>query len=99
MSRRPPIPTRTDTLFPYPTLFRSPEPVEPGGFDYARQVWFQSLGGVGYAFTAPVITAPAPRDWATWLAALRAKITTRVQTGIGGAAGAISAALITGEQR
>src|SRR3546814_10667722 len=23
MSRRPPIPTRTDTLFPYPTLFRS----------------------------------------------------------------------------
>lgn len=76
-----------------------PEPVEPGGFDYARQVWFQSLGGVGYAFTAPVIIAPAPSDWATWLAALRAKITNRVQTGIGGAAGAISAALITGEQR
>src|SRR3546814_19588135 len=24
MSRRPPISTRTDTLFPYPTLFRSP---------------------------------------------------------------------------
>src|SRR3546814_12475660 len=26
MIRRPPIFTRTDTLFPYPTLFRSPEP-------------------------------------------------------------------------
>src|SRR3546814_11310211 len=25
MIRRPPISTRTDTLFPYPTLFRSPE--------------------------------------------------------------------------
>src|SRR3546814_10146413 len=24
ISRRPPIPTRTDTLFPYTTLFRSP---------------------------------------------------------------------------
>ncbi|HEY4343294.1 MAG TPA: ComEC/Rec2 family competence protein [Parvibaculum sp.] len=80
-------------------LLPPPEPVEPGGFDYARQVWFQSLGGVGYAFTPPVLVAPAPDDWATWLAALRAKITTRVQTGIGGAAGAVSAALITGEQR
>src|SRR3546814_18427013 len=27
MLRRPPIPTRTDTLFPYTTLFRSPLPV------------------------------------------------------------------------
>src|SRR3546814_1200546 len=25
MSRRPPRSTRTDTLFPYPTLFRSPQ--------------------------------------------------------------------------
>src|SRR3546814_2839863 len=40
MTRRPPRPTRTDTLFPYPTLFRSglrdplpllpPHPVEQG---------------------------------------------------------------------
>lgn len=80
-------------------LLPPPEPVEPGGFDYARQVWFQSLGGVGYAFTAPVFVAPPPDDWTTWLAALRAKITARVQTGIGGAAGAVAAALITGEQR
>src|SRR3546814_6523044 len=28
MSRRPPISTRTDTLFPYPTLFRSRLPPE-----------------------------------------------------------------------
>src|SRR3546814_3935405 len=28
MIRRPPIPTRTDTLFPYTTLFRSPDGVE-----------------------------------------------------------------------
>lgn len=80
-------------------LMPPPEPVEPGGFDYARQVWFESLGGVGYAFTAPVVAAPAPDDWPTWLATLRATITARVQTGIGGAAGAVAAALITGEQR
>src|SRR3546814_4801273 len=36
MKRRPPRSTRTDTLFPYPTLFRSggrslPGPASPGG--------------------------------------------------------------------
>src|SRR3546814_10435220 len=36
MKRRPPRSTRTDTLFPYPTLFRSggrslPGPTSPGG--------------------------------------------------------------------
>src|SRR3546814_13753733 len=30
MIRRPPRSTRTDTLFPYTTLFRSLQPVEPG---------------------------------------------------------------------
>src|SRR3546814_1532735 len=30
MIRRPPRSTRTDTLFPYPTLFRSTSAVEPG---------------------------------------------------------------------
>src|SRR6056297_835581 len=29
MTRRPPRPTRTDTLFPYTTLFRSPPPFPP----------------------------------------------------------------------
>lgn len=80
-------------------LMPPPEPVEPGGFDYARQVWFERLGGVGFAFTAPEHLAPPPRDWATALAGLRHRITARVQDGIGGASGAIAAALITGEQR
>src|SRR3546814_11684989 len=30
MLRRPPSPTRTDTLFPYTTLFRSQEPLYAG---------------------------------------------------------------------
>ncbi len=80
-------------------LMPPPEPVEPSGFDYARQVWFESLGGVGFAFAAPEIVAPPPEDWTTGLATLRHGITARVQNGIGGASGAIAAALITGEQR
>ncbi|MEN6543755.1 ComEC/Rec2 family competence protein [Parvibaculum sp.] len=80
-------------------LMPPPEPVEPGGFDYARQVWFDGLGGVGFAFAAPERVAPPPEDWTTSLARLRQAITARVQSGIGGASGAIAAALITGEQR
>src|SRR3546814_5732596 len=33
MIRRPPRSTRTDTLFPYTTLFRSVEAATAGGFD------------------------------------------------------------------
>src|SRR3546814_14678052 len=36
MIRRPPRSTRTDTLFPYTTLFRSR--IEPDGFPYANSV-------------------------------------------------------------
>src|SRR3546814_12310335 len=36
MIRRPPRSTRTDTLFPYTTLFRAPALLRPGRFD--RQV-------------------------------------------------------------
>src|SRR3546814_15235565 len=32
MNRRPPRATRTDTLFPYTTLFRSPTPISPASF-------------------------------------------------------------------
>src|SRR3546814_13708230 len=38
MIRRPPISTRTDTLFPYPTLFRSHAPAPVGGEQYARRM-------------------------------------------------------------
>jgi competence protein ComEC len=31
----------------------------PGGFDYARTAWFDSVGGVGYAFAAPTIEGHA----------------------------------------
>src|SRR3546814_10569087 len=47
MIRRPPISTRTDTLFPYTTLFRSAcgqlsrpsRPLTPGLDDFAGIVW------------------------------------------------------------
>src|SRR3546814_12075214 len=45
MIRRPPRSTRTDTLFPYTTLFRSPAPLEAG----------QRLEGLGFDPVEPGI--------------------------------------------
>src|SRR3546814_17367070 len=36
--RRPPRSTRTDTLFPYPTLFRSPAPSSPAPSYFRRTI-------------------------------------------------------------
>src|SRR3546814_8516345 len=42
MIRRPPRSTRTDTLFPYTTLFRSNEPKQP----LPRPLWFTGQGNL-----------------------------------------------------
>src|SRR3546814_1218058 len=39
MIRRPPSSTRADTLFPYPTLFRSPVTPEPDSGGSAPSIW------------------------------------------------------------
>ena len=78
-------------------LMPPPEPVMPGGFDYARQVWFEGLGGVGFAFTAPEQVEP-PDGAAAMLADMRGRIGARIREAIGGTAGAVSAALVTGER-
>src|SRR3546814_4945264 len=44
MIRRPPRSTRTDTLFPYTTLFRS----QYGRFGYTGQAWLSELGFYHY---------------------------------------------------
>lgn len=80
-------------------LMPPPDPVEPAGFDFARQVWFLRIGGVGFAYSAPELIAPPPDDLATRIARLRSSITARVRDTIGGPAGAVAAALITGEKR
>ena len=39
---------------------RPPGPTEPGGFDFQRHAWFDSLGAVGYA-RVPLLLAAPPR--------------------------------------
>jgi competence protein ComEC len=85
------------------TLQPPPEPVEPGGFDFARQAWFARLGGTGYA-TSKIEPAPGagqpPWDIAAWAAIdrLRVAINARIRASLPGETGEIAVALITGEQ-
>lgn len=79
-----------------------PPPSLPGGYDFARAAWFEGLGAVGFAVTAPEIAA-APggggaEAFGVWLANLRYRVTQRIAGSIGGEAGAVAAALITGER-
>ena len=47
-------------------------PTEPGGFDYARQAYFQRLGAVGYVLSRlQLLARGGQRGWAIGLAALR----------------------------
>ena len=82
-----------------------PMPAAPGAFDFARQAYFQRLGGVGYAVGhLQKYDAVGPREadaigaWRLDLDALRARVTERIRTALPGTAGAVAAALITGER-
>lgn len=78
-------------------LMPPPEPVSPRGFDFARQAWFQGLGAVGFAYSAPV-ERKAPGGADARLMTLRMAIGDRIRGVIGGTSGAVAAALITGER-
>ena len=86
-----------------------PAPAAPGAFDFARQAYFQRLGGVGYAVGHLSKLDPAAlpnglhraavtEPWRLGLNRLRAEITERVRAAIPGTPGALAAALITGER-
>jgi competence protein ComEC len=78
-------------------------PSHPGGYDFARQAWFQGLGGVGYTLSQPqrtTISATMPWDLKarTTFNRLRQAIAQRVTTVLPDERGAIAVALITGER-
>ncbi len=81
------------------TLSPPPGPAAPGAFDFQRFAWFARLGAVGYAQGAPtVVQAGEPSGVVMWLDELRRRLTARIVAALPGDAGAIAAALITGDQ-
>lgn len=75
-------------------------PVRPGGYDYARGMYFQGIGATGFAYgrARPAQAAPAP--WSIRVAAavemMRRSLASRIRSLLPGEAGAIAGALVTG---
>jgi competence protein ComEC len=74
-------------------------PAMPDAFDFARRAYFQRLGGVGYAISKPILMSRATGGgFSIRLAALRQRITQSIHAALPGPAGAVAAALMTGER-
>ncbi len=77
-------------------------PSLPGGYDFARNAWFQRIGGIGYASGVAEILPPAGEvpdwgdAWRIWLATQQQLLTERILAVLDGSDGAIAAALMTG---
>lgn len=77
--------------------------LRPGGYDFARDLYFQRLGASGFVLGTIKLAEPpvAPDSWlraATALQTLRDAIDARIRALIPGDAGAIASALITGKR-
>ncbi len=76
-----------------------PGPAAPRGFDFARQAWFERLGGVGYSYGAPTVLE---RERSPGLGAqierARTRIAARVVDRASGEAGGVLAAMTTGKR-
>jgi competence protein ComEC len=78
-----------------------PRPVAPGGFDYGRQLYFQSIGAVGRAkgsLTVGERTVPWSYKLRRVFHDFRSAIGERVHAAIKGPLGRFAEALITGER-
>ena len=86
-------------------VLRPPSPpATPGGWDFARQAYFQRIGAVGFTY-GYVEAIPAPgggdvagRGLAGWLSGLRHAIALKARAVDEGAAGGLAAALLTGDR-
>ena len=71
-------------------------PLLPGGFDFARQAWFQGLGGLGYAIGSLELRARDPQaGFDLLINGLRQDIADQASASIEGPSAAVAAALLT----
>lgn len=75
-----------------------PGPSAPGAFDFRRMAWFEGLGAIGYTRTPVMMAAPPPTGGALAVHRLRMHLSAGMQAEIGGQAGAVAAALMTGDR-
>jgi len=84
-------------------LLPPPQPAWPGGYDFGRDARFREIGAVGSLLgTAKALDPPEGRPWllaaAARIDAARNALTERIASAIGGSAGGVGAALVTGKR-
>lgn len=75
-----------------------PGPTEPGGFDFRRSAWFAGLGAIGYTRNPVLLAGPPDTGRGFAMHRLRMELSATMQQRIGGQAGAVAAALMTGDR-
>ncbi len=79
-----------------------PPPASPGAYDFARDAWFNRVGGVGFALGAPEAAELPAAPWRLRLTmavnALRWRLAERIVARMGPDSGGIGAAMVTGHE-
>jgi competence protein ComEC len=79
------------------------QPLRPGGYDFARDLYFQEIGASGYVL-GKILPTAAPTagglwlEFAAFLDGLRETIDDRIRAVVPGDGGSIASALITGKR-
>src|SRR5690625_4476837 len=103
MGEEDPIPRAGQHIRTYASLIPVGEPAEPGAFDFARNAFFDRLGGIGLTRGALLIV-PAPGQQGLFdrafirIAEIRDDLSRALRTILPGRQGAIAAALIVGDR-
>ena len=90
-----------DTVMGVVRLMPASGPVRPQSYDFSFNSYFDGIGAIGFFLTDPEIVdtgrvATLAERAAAWIENRRSMMATHIETQIGGAEGAIAAALITG---
>jgi len=78
-----------------------PRPVQPGGFDYGRMLYFESIGAAGRMIGAPSLEprhVPWQFEYRRVFRALRTAISNRITAVIPGAVGHLADSMVSGER-
>lgn len=77
-----------------------PPPASPGAYDFSRDAWFDGIGGVGFALTAPeadeLAKPPARMAWQMTVNRVRWDLARKIYADTGPKAGGLAAAMVTG---
>jgi competence protein ComEC len=80
-----------------------PPPASPGAYDFARDAFFESVGGVGFALGPPVTWTPTTEApwrlrWRMQVNAVRWELSRRIVDELGPKSGGLAAAMTTGHE-